>query len=90
MLDALTITFIVSAFILLLLFIYKFRTRKNIGTITITNNHDHLKKCHTTIESALNEIRRMQSKNTKGSERLNAYYSESRKCWLVGKSSLKK
>lgn len=88
MLDALSITFIVFAFILLLFFIYKFRVRKsNNTTIVLTNNHDHLKKCHLTPRSALDEIRRMQSKNIKGSERLNAYYSESRKCWLIGKSS---
>lgn len=87
MLDALSITFIIFAFILLLFFIYKFRVRKSNNTTIITKNHDHLKKCHTTPRSALNEIKRMQDKNIKGSERLNAYYSESRKCWLIGKSS---
>ena len=87
MLDALSITFIVFAFILLLFFIYKFRVRNSNNNIIVANNHDHLKKCHTTPKSALNEIKRMQSESIKGSERLNAYYSESRKCWLIGKSS---
>jgi len=87
MLDALSITFIVFAFILILFFIYKFRVRNSNNTITLANNHDHLKKCHTTPKSALSEIKRMQSESIKGSERLNAYYSESRKCWLIGKSS---
>jgi len=86
MLDALIITFIVVAFILILFFIYKFRVRKSNNNI-ITNNHDHLKKCHDNKKSALKEISRMRSKNITGSERLNAYFSESRECWLIGKSS---
>lgn len=86
MLDGITIFFIIFIFILLVIFIYKFRVRNNNIDIK-PKNHDHLKKCHTTSRSALEEIRRMQNKNIKGSERLNAYYSESRKCWLIGKSS---
>lgn len=88
MVDALLITFLVFVFLYILFLVYKFKTKKSINnTIIVTNNHDHLKKCHLTSKSALNEIKRMQSKNIKGSERLNAYFSENRKCWLIGKSS---
>lgn len=85
MLDAISITVIIAFVIFLILILYKTKDK-----VSIRGNHDHLKKCHTTIESAQKEIKRMRDKKTIGSERLQYYWSESRKCWLIGKSSINK
>jgi len=87
--DIITLLIIIVLVLLFfyLLYIFYKRNRKINEKIIKPKNHDHLKKCHNNKLSALNEISRIRNKNIKGSERMNAYFSESRQCWLVGKSS---
>ena len=90
--DTIIIIIIVLIAILFLFYFYKLYSLFNRPgkLINAPRHHDHLKRCHDTQLSALNEISRMRYKNIEGSERMNAYFSESRQCWLVGKSSLKR